>query len=412
MRKVIIIGGGAAGMMAAVECARNGAAVVLYEKNEKLGKKLFITGKGRCNLTNACDMEELQKSVMRNPKFMYSSFQNFSNWEALGFFEELGVATKIERGNRVFPVSDHSSDVIGALEQELERLQVKVFRKQPVAKLNQKNGKVSSITLQNGKTEDADAVIVATGGLSYPLTGSTGDGFSFAKAMGHKITDTSPALVPLTCAEPWVCSLQGLSLKNINAVVKKGSKVIYDGFGEMLFTHFGVSGPLILSASSVILEDLRKENLTLSIDLKPALLPEQLDDRILRDFSQAKNKQFKNVLGSLLPAKLIPVVILLSGITPEKKVNEINKKERKALLHTLKSLTMTVNGVCGYEEAIITRGGVDVKEINPSTMESKKVKNLYFAGEVLDVDALTGGFNLQIAWSTAMAAARAASKEE
>lgn len=412
MRKVIVIGGGAAGMMAAIECARTGADTILYEKNEKLGKKLFITGKGRCNLTNACDMEDLQKSVMRNPKFMYSSFQNFNNWEALGFFEELGVPTKIERGNRVFPASDHSSDVIRALEQEMERLQVKVCYKQPVTKLLQKDGKITGVTLANGKKEEADAIIVATGGLSYPLTGSTGDGYSFAKSMGHKITDTSPALVPLTCQEQWVCSLQGLSLKNVNVVIKKGGKSVYDGFGEMLFTHFGVSGPLILSASSVILEELKKENLILSIDLKPALSEEQLDQRILRDFDEAKNKQFKNALGGLLPAKMIPVVISLSGISPDKKVNEINKKERKVLLHTLKSLTMTVTGVRGYEEAIITRGGVDVKEINPSTMESKIIKNLYFAGEVLDVDAVTGGFNLQIAWSTAMAAARAASKDE
>lgn len=412
MKKVVIIGGGAAGMMAAVECARNGADTTLYEKNEKLGKKLFITGKGRCNLTNACDMEDLQKSVMRNPKFMYSSFQNFNNWETIGFFEDLGLATKIERGNRVFPASDHSSDVIQTLEKELKHQKVKVFRKEKVTALQEQDGVITGITLENGKRIDADAVIVATGGLSYPLTGSTGDGFSFAKKMGHKITDTSPALVPFTCKENWVFSLQGLSLKNVDVTIKREHKILYDGFGEMLFTHFGVSGPLILSASSVVLEELKKNPLTLSIDLKPALSEEQLDERILRDFGEAKNKQFKNVLSGLLPAKLIPVVIELSGISPEKKVNEINKKERRALLHTLKSLTMTVIGVRGYEEAIITRGGVDVKEINPSTMESKKIKNLYFAGEILDVDAVTGGFNLQIAWSTAMAAARAASKEE
>lgn len=412
MKKVVIVGGGAAGMMAAVECARNGADTTLYEKNEKLGKKLFITGKGRCNLTNACDMEDLQKSVMRNPKFMFSSFQNFNNWETIGFFEDLGMSTKIERGNRVFPASDHSSDVTQALEQELKHQKVKVFRREKVAGLLETDGVITGITLANGEKIKADAVIVATGGLSYPLTGSTGDGLFFAKKLGHRITDTSPALVPFICKESWVCSLQGLSLKNVDVTIKKENKTLYDGFGEMLFTHFGVSGPLILSASSVVLEELKKSPLTLSIDLKPALSEEQLDERILRDFGEAKNKQFKNVLGGLLPAKLIPVVIELSGISPEKKVNEINKKERKALLHTLKSLTMTVTGVRGYEEAIITRGGVDVKEVNPSTMESKKIKNLYFAGEILDVDAVTGGFNLQIAWSTAMAAARAASKEE
>jgi predicted Rossmann fold flavoprotein len=411
MRKIIVIGGGAAGMMAAIEAARNGAEVILYEKNEKLGKKLFITGKGRCNLTNACDMEDLQKSVMKNHKFLYSAFQNFNNWETIGFFEDLGLATKIERGNRVFPASDHSSDVIKALEQELKRQGVEVFLKTKVKNLIEQQDKVTGVALENGKKVMADAVIVTTGGLSYQLTGSTGDGFRFAKSMGHKVTELSPALVPMTVSEDWVPRLQGLSLRNVRVSIKNRKKVLYEEFGEMLFTHYGVSGPLILSASSVILEELKKENLRLKIDLKPALSEEQLDDRILRDFEQDKNKQFKNVLGNLLPAKMIPVVIELSGIPPEKKVNEINKKERRRLLETMKELSMTVNGVRGYEEAIITRGGVDVKEINPATMESKKKKDLYFAGEVLDVDAVTGGFNLQIAWSTAMAAARAACKE-
>ena len=411
MRKIIVIGGGAAGMMAAIEAAKNGAEVCLYEKNDRLGKKLFITGKGRCNLTNACDMEDLQKSVMKNHKFLYSAFQNFNNWETIGFFEDLGLATKIERGNRVFPASDHSSDVIKALEQELKRQGVEVFLKTKVKNLIEQRDKVKGVTLENGKKVMADAVIVATGGLSYQLTGSTGDGFGFAKSMGHKVTELSPALVPMTVSEDWVPRLQGLSLRNVRVSLKNKKKVLYEEFGEMLFTHYGVSGPLILSASSVVLEELKKENLRLKIDLKPALSEEQLDDRILRDFEQDKNKQFKNVLGNLLPAKMIPIVIELSGIPPEKKVNEINKKERRRLLETMKELSMTVNGVRGYEEAIITRGGVDVKEINPSTMESKKKKGLYFAGEVLDVDAVTGGFNLQIAWSTAMAAARAACKE-
>lgn len=412
MRKIIVIGGGAAGMMAAIEAARNGAEVILYEKNEKLGKKLFITGKGRCNLTNACDMEDLQKSVMKNHKFLYSAFQNFNNWETIGFFEDLGLATKIERGNRVFPASDHSSDVIKVLEHELKRQGVEVFLKTKVKNLIEQQDKVIGVTLENGKKVMADAVIVTTGGLSYQLTGSTGDGFRFAKSMGHKVTELSPALVPMTVSEDWVPRLQGLSLRNVRVSIKNKKKVLYEEFGEMLFTHYGVSGPLILSASSVVLEELKKENLRLKIDLKPALSEEQLDDRILRDFEQDKNKQFKNVLGNLLPAKMIPVVIELSGIAPEKKVNEINKKERRRLLETMKELSMTVNGVRGYEEAIITRGGVDVKEINPATMESKKKKDLYFAGEVLDVDAVTGGFNLQIAWSTAMAAARAASQEQ
>lgn len=411
MKKIIVIGGGAAGMMAAIEAARNGAEVTLYEKNEKLGKKLFITGKGRCNLTNACDMEDLQKSVMKNHKFLYSAFQNFNNWETIGFFEELGMATKIERGNRVFPASDHSSDVIKVLEQELKHQSVAVCLKEKVKNITEQQDMVTGVQLENGKKVRADAVIVATGGLSYQLTGSTGDGFRFAKTLGHKVTELSPALVPMTVSEEWVPRLQGLSLRNVRVTISSKSKVLYEEFGEMLFTHYGVSGPLILSASSAVLEELKKENLTLKIDLKPALSPEQLDDRILRDFEQDKNKQFKNVLGNLLPSKMIPVIIELSGILPEKKVNEINKKERRKLLETMKGLTMTLTGVRGYQEAIITRGGVDVKEINPATMESKKKKNLYFAGEVLDVDAVTGGFNLQIAWSTAMAAARAASGE-
>ena len=411
MKKIIVIGGGAAGMMAAIEAARNGAEVSLFEKNERLGKKLFITGKGRCNLTNACDMEDLQKSVMKNHKFLYSAFQNFNNWEVIGFFEDLGLPTKIERGNRVFPASDHSSDVIKVLEAELRNQGVEVLLKTKVKSLIAQEDKVTGVILENGKKIFADAVIITTGGLSYQLTGSTGDGFRFAKSVGHKVTELSPALVPLTISEEWVPRLQGLSLRNVSVSIKNKKKVLYEEFGEMLFTHYGVSGPLILSASSVILEELKKENLRLKIDLKPALSEEQLDDRILRDFEQDKNKQFKNVLGNLLPSKMIPVVIELSGIPPEKKVNEINKKERRRLLETIKALSMTVNGIRGYEEAIITRGGVDVKEINPATMESKKMKDLYFAGEVLDVDAVTGGFNLQIAWSTAMAAARAASKE-
>lgn len=411
MKKIIVIGGGAAGMMAAIEAARNGAEVTLYEKNEKLGKKLFITGKGRCNLTNACDMEDLQKSVMKNHKFLYSAFQNFNNWETIGFFEDLGMATKIERGNRVFPASDHSSDVIKVLEQELKHQGVAVYLKEKVKNIIEQQDMVTGVQLENGKKVKADAVIVATGGLSYQLTGSTGDGFRFAKTLGHKVTELSPALVPMTVSEEWVPRLQGLSLRNVRITISSKNKMLYEEFGEMLFTHYGVSGPLMLSASSAVLEELKKENLTLKIDLKPALSPEQLDDRILRDFEQDKNKQFKNVLGNLLPAKMIPVIIELSGILPEKKVNEINKKERRKLLETMKALTMTLTGVRGYQEAIITRGGVDVKEINPATMESKKKKNLYFAGEVLDVDAVTGGFNLQIAWSTAMAAARAASRE-
>ena len=410
MKNVIIVGGGAAGMMAAIQAARSGAKVALYEKNDRLGKKLFITGKGRCNLTNACDMEDLLKSVMKNYKFMYSSFQNFNNWEALGFFEDLGVPTKIERGNRVFPASDHSSDVIRAMEKEMERCGVHVMLRQPVKKILCSEGKASGVVLESGKQVQADSVIVATGGLSYPLTGSTGDGFKFAKELGINVTQTSPALVPLVTKEDYIPKLQGLSLRNVSMKIKKDSKVLYHEFGEMLFTHYGLSGPLILSASSIILDDLKKQPLKVEIDLKPALTEEQLDQRILRDFSQAQNKHFKNVLGNLLPAKMIPVVIALSGISPEKKVNEINKKERRRLLEVFKKFPATVMGVRDYNEAIITRGGVDVREISPATMECKKVKNLYFVGEVLDVDAITGGFNLQIAWSTGVVAGKTAAR--
>lgn len=410
MKNVIIVGGGAAGMMAAIQAARSGAKVALYEKNDRLGKKLFITGKGRCNLTNACDMEDLLKSVMKNYKFMYSSFQNFNNWEALGFFEDLGVPTKIERGNRVFPASDHSSDVIRAMEKEMGRCGVHVMLRQPVKKILCSEGKVSGVMLESGKQVQADSVIVATGGLSYPLTGSTGDGFKFAKELGINVTQTSPALVPLVTKEDYIPKLQGLSLRNVSLKIKKDSKVLYHEFGEMLFTHYGLSGPLILSASSIILDDLKKQPLKVEIDLKPALTEEQLDQRILRDFSQAQNKHFKNVLGNLLPAKMIPVVIALSGISPEKKVNEINKKERRRLLEVFKKFPATVMGVRDYNEAIITRGGVDVREISPATMECKKVKNLYFVGEVLDVDAITGGFNLQIAWSTGVVAGKTAAR--
>ncbi len=410
MKNVIIVGGGAAGMMAAIQAARSGARVTLYEKNDRLGKKLFITGKGRCNLTNACDMEDLLKAVMKNYKFMYSSFQNFNNWEALGLFEELGVPTKIERGNRVFPATDHSSDIIRALENEMKRCGVQVMLQQPVKKILCHDGRVEGVVLESGTKAFSDRVIIATGGLSYPLTGSTGDGLRFAKELGIRVTETSPALVPLVTKEDYVPQMQGLSLRNVNVKIKSDGKVLYDEFGEMLFTHYGLSGPLILSASSMILDDLKKHPLKVEIDLKPALTEEQLDHRILRDFSQAQNKQFKNVLGNLLPAKLIPVMINLSGISPEKKVNEINKKERRKLLEMLKRFPVTVIGVRDYNEAIITRGGVDVKEISPATMECKKIENLYFVGEVLDVDAVTGGFNLQIAWSTAVAAGKAVAK--
>ncbi len=401
MSQVIIIGGGAAGMMAAIAAARTGHKVRIYEKNEKLGKKIYITGKGRCNVTNACDTEELFGSVVHNDKFLYSSFYGFTNTDVMDLVEQYGCPLKTERGNRVFPVSDKSSDVIRALTVALRDLGVETELHEEVSDVLTENGQVTGVRLKRTRKEiAADAVIVTTGGLSYPSTGSTGDGYRFAKELGHTITELSPALVPFEAKENVCKELQGLSLRNIRVEIRQGKKVLYEEFGEMLFTHFGVSGPVLLSASSYVAAKIKKEPLTLSIDLKPALSEEQLDARILRDFEEAKNKQYKNSLNQLLPAKLVPVIIERSGISPEKKVNEITREERHKLVQTVKDFCITLTGLRDYKEAIITQGGVSVREVNPSTMESKKVKGLYFAGEVLDLDAVTGGFNLQIAWST------------
>ena len=400
MSNVIVVGGGAAGMMAAVFAARNGQNVQLLEKNEKLGKKLFITGKGRCNITNAADIEDLFTAVISNPKFLYSGFYSFTNQQVIDFFEELGVKTKVERGERVFPVSDHSSDVIAAFSRELKSLGVSVSLHTEVKELLCEQDKVCGVLLTNGKKMKADAVIVATGGISYPSTGSTGDGYRFAKEAGHKVTELLPSLVPMEVRQWYAKELQGLALRNIEIRITDGKKKLYEEFGEMLFTHYGVTGPVILSASSVVGKTLRKKELTLHIDLKPALSEEQLDKRILREFDANHNKQYKNSIDSLFPAKLKPVMIELSEIEPEKKVNEITKEERQRLVHLIKDFTMTLTGLRSYNEAIITKGGVSVKEIDPGTMESKIIKGLYFAGEVLDLDAVTGGYNLQIAWST------------
>lgn len=397
MRRVIVIGGGAAGMMAAVAAADTGANVVLLEKNEKLGKKLFITGKGRCNVTNGADMDTLFANICTNPRFMYSALYGFDNYAVMDFLEKAGCALKTERGERVFPVSDHSSDVIAAFQRELKKRNVEIHLNTEVADLLIKDGCVLRVRLSGGNQVEADSVIVCTGGVSYPSTGSTGDGYRFAEKTGHKVTEVYPALVPFQVKEAWCGQLMGLSLKNVTVQLICGKKKVYEGFGEMLFTHFGVSGPLILSASSYYLPGSEAE---LLIDLKPAIETEQLDKRILRDFEENKNRQFKNALGGLFPVKLIPVMVELSGIHPDKKVNEITREERKRFLELIKKLPLTVTGTRSFAEAIITKGGVTVKDVNPSTMESKKVKGLYFAGEVLDVDALTGGFNLQIAWST------------
>jgi hypothetical protein len=403
IKKVIVIGGGAAGMMAAIAAARNGAGVVLLEKNEKLGKKLFITGKGRCNFTNAGDSEDLFNSIVTNKKFMYSSLNGFSNYDCMSFFDELGLKFKIERGNRAFPESDHSSDVIGCMQRELKRQNVDVRLNTEVKDIIVEDGSACGVVTATENLK-ADVIIVATGGNSYQSTGSTGDGYRFAKKTGHEVTQILPALVPFNVGEQWEADLQGLSLKNISITVLDGDKQLYTDFGEMLFTHFGVSGPVILSASSFVAKQLKNRNLRLVIDLKPALSFEQLDERVLRDFDEEKNKAFKNSLDKLLPKKLIPVVVMLSGIDGNKKVNEITRQERQTIVKLLKEFELTLTGLRGFNEAIITQGGVNVKQINPTTMESKLVKNLYFAGEVLDVDAVTGGFNLQIAWSTGFAA--------
>lgn len=412
MSKVLIVGGGAAGMFAAIFAARNGNEVHLFEKNEKLGKKLFITGKGRCNVTNACDMETLFESIRSNSKFLYSSFYGYTNHDVIDFFNSLGMPTKIERGNRVFPVSDHSSDVIGALVREMKRLDVQVHLNTTIDEIIIENDKVMGIrSCKNCTIKGAantliagEHIIVATGGISYQTTGSTGDGYKFAKRMGHKVTELYPSLVPLNIKEDFVKDLMGLSLKNVSISVYEQKKCLYQDFGEMMFTHFGVTGPMILSASSYIGKQLKTKELTLAIDLKPALTFEQLDHRVLNDFNSQLNKNFKNSISALFPSKLIPIMIELSNIDPFKKVNEISKEERTHFVHLIKNLTLTITGLRDYNEAVITKGGIDVKEINPGTMESKRVQGVYFIGEVLDLDAVTGGFNLQIAWSTAYAA--------
>ena len=387
-------------MMAAISAAESGKSVELFEKNEKLGKKLFITGKGRCNITNAADLEDFFPAVTSNPKFLYSAFYSFTNEQVIALFERLGVRTKVERGGRVFPVSDHSSDVIQALREEMDRLGVNVHLRAEVKNLIIDERAAKGITLSDGRKVYGDAVIIATGGISYPSTGSTGDGYRFAGKCGHKVTELSPSLVPMEVKEWYAGELMGLSLRNIEIRITDGKKKLYQEFGEMLFTHYGVTGPVILSASSIVGNRLKDKELTLHIDLKPALTEEQLDKRVLREFEANHNRQFKNAVDSLFPAKLRPVMVELSGIPEEKKVHEITKEERLRFVRLIKDFTMMLTGLRGYNEAIITKGGVSVKEIDPGTMESKLVKGLYFAGEVLDLDAVTGGYNLQIAWST------------
>lgn len=430
MSNIVVIGAGPAGMMAAIVAAKAGHQVILLEKNEKIGKKLFITGKGRCNVTNACEIDSLFSNVMEHDKFLYSAIYGFDNQAVMQFFENAGCKLKVERGQRVFPQSDHSSDVIRALESQMKLAGVKLLLNREVdvvltQKLDdtekeesgeenidkykkKKSGKkklkqtavITGVRLKSKEIISADCVIVATGGISYILTGSTGDGYRFAKDCGHSIIELSPALVPFQIKEDWCKELQGLSLRNVTATVEVEGRKVYSDFGEMLFTHYGVSGPLMLSASSYYVHKAKGKEAKLFIDLKPALTKEQLDKRILREFDENKNKQFKNAITTLFPAKMLPIMPELVGINPDKKVHEITKEERERFIDVIKHLELTISGIRDYNEAIVTKGGVNVSEISPSTMESKLVKGLYFAGEVLDLDALTGGFNLQIAWST------------
>lgn len=399
MAKTIVIGGGAAGMMAAYAAAMCGNEVSLYEKNEKLGKKVYITGKGRCNVTNACETQDLLGNIVTNPKFMYSPIYTFDNNMVQSFMEEWGCPLKVERGNRVFPQSDKSYDVINALIRAMRENNVDINLDSHVSDILTENGHVTGVRV-NGCDIECDNVILATGGYSYPSTGSTGEGHTMASKLGHHITKCMPALVPFTAAEEWVKELQGLSLRNCGVTIYDGDHKIYEDFGELLFTHFGVSGPTVLSASSYAADIIRKRPLRLVIDLKPALDEKQLDARILRDFEANINRKFMNSLDKLFPKSLIPVIIERSGIDAQCRVNEITRDKRQGLVKLIKNFDLTLTGLRGFNEAIITHGGVDVKEIDSSTMESKLIKGLYFAGEMIDVDAVTGGFNLQVAWST------------
>lgn len=402
---VIVIGGGPAGMLAAGAAGARGRKTLIIEKNEKLGKKLFITGKGRCNVTNAADMDEFMSNIPKNSKFLYSAFRGLSNIDLIAMLNDMGLKTKIERGGRVFPESDKSSDVLKALGKYLNQNNVDVMLNTRVREIKVTEHKINKVLLEDGTEIPCESVIVCTGGLSYPQTGSTGDGLEFAKALGHQVTDLYPSLIPLLVKEEYIKELQGLSLKNVSIKIVVDHKSIYDDFGEMLFTHYGLSGPIVLSASFYISDHLKKKkDIKFSIDLKPALSEEDLDRRVLKDFNEKLNKQFKNSLDGLLPQKLISVIIKLSKIDENKEVNQISKEERKQLVSLLKNLEFTIIGTRPISEAIVTSGGISLKEVNPKTMESKLIQGLYFAGEIMDLDAFTGGFNLQIAFSTGHAA--------
>lgn len=413
MKKVIVIGGGAAGMMAAVSASDAGKEVILLEKNEKLGKKLFITGKGRCNITNDCDAEEFLNHVTTNRRFLYSAFSRFNNKNMIDFLNEAGLKTKVERGQRVFPQSDRSSDVIGIFKRLCNRKHIQILyhavvseilvKENPLQENENKKKVFDGVRLSDGRIIKGDALIIATGGCSYASTGSDGNGYQLARSLGHSIKPVYPSLVPFVMKETWCRALMGLTLKNVSVRVKQNKKIIYDGFGEFLFTHFGVSGPLVLTASTCLgkyQQALEEGKLTLLLDLKPALTVEQLEKRYLREFDTYRNKNISNVMERMLPTKMVPVFLQLADVPAEKKVRDITKKERHRMIDIMKAMEMHIAGVRGFEEAIVTRGGVNVKEVSPTTMESKLVEEVYFAGEILDVDAVTGGFNLQIAWST------------
>ena len=412
--KVIVIGGGPAGMMSAIASAENGNKVILIEKMQSLGRKLLITGKGRCNITSSLSMDEFIKNTPGNGMFLYSVYKNYTNTDIIDFLKKQGLEVKEERGNRIFPITDKSQDVLKCFTKRLKELNVEILLNQKVSEILVKDENVIGVKLQD-KIINADKIILATGGKSYPLTGSTGDGYKMVEKLGHTVTKIKPSLVPLETFEKDTCKeMQGLSLRNVEIKLKdiEKNKIIYEDFGEMLFTHFGISGPTILSSSAHLVryknidELLKNKKIKLSIDLKPALSEEKLDERILRDFNEIKNKQFKNSLDKLLPQKLINIIIERSGINPQKQVNEIKKEERRNLVKLLKNFEVTIKGFRPIDEAIITSGGINIKEINPKTMESKIVNGLYFAGEIIDVDAFTGGFNVQIALSTGFLAGK------
>ncbi len=432
MKNIVVIGGGAAGMMCAILASGTDTRVTLIEKNEKLGRKLFITGKGRCNFTNACTEEEFLPNVMSNSKFLYSAIYGLNSKQVMELFEKWGMTVKVERGRRAFPASDHSSDVIDALKRQLAKRHVRVLLDTEVSEIacedastgmaeGKKQGqspvrRAAGVRVRrrdgHEETIPADAVVVATGGLSYPSTGSTGDGYRFARELSMKVTPLYPSLVPIACSGEYIREMQGLSLKNVELHIRSGKKKLYDGFGEMMFTHFGITGPLVLSASAEIGPLIGKKELDTWIDLKPAVSEEQLDARFVRIFSGNPNKYLQSVLGELYPAKMVPVIPEIAGVDPETRLHDLTRKEREALIRSTKHFPVSIVTLRGYNEAVITKGGVSVREIDPGTMESKKVRNLYFIGEVLDLDALTGGYNLQIAWSTAAACARAVTEEE